>query len=1042
MALFCGLLPAQSGSGYRIDTEAGGYLLGDNGPATAALLWSPEKAITGPSGVIYISESEGHRIRRVSPSGVMTTFAGTGTPGFAGDNDAATAAQLNGPTGMALDAQGNLYVADTRNGRIRRITPAGIITTVAGGAAGQQLSAPRGLAFDAAGTLYITDSASGQLLQLTTAGKLELIAVGLSSPGGIAVDSSGNLFIADSGHHVVQRLSVDGTSGVVAGSGVAGYAGDRGLATAPEARLSFPTDVAVDRLGTLYIADTWNHRIRKVIRQGNDYLLFTEAGGGPNTAQAAEYAGDPMLGPLGGPRGVWLDSAGVLFIADTGYGVVRRLVPGVYVPDAGMGGVGRLEPGRISTVAGASRSRGDGGPATSASLYFPRNVALDAFGNLLIADTDNHKVRRVASGGTIATLAGTGLGGLAGDGGAAALAELALPSGLAVDAAGNVYIGDTGSARLRQVRPAGDIFTLVGANGPGGAGDGAGASNAQVTTINGIALDSAGNIYLADTNNHRIRKISRDNVIERFAGTSSAGTGADGSAILSAINAPLGVAAGRDGTVYFTDTGNHRVRRVLANGRVETIAGTGFPGYSGDGGAATAARLSSPGGIAVDAEGNVFVADSGNHRIRHITSGGLIRTIAGSGLAGFSGDGGSALTAQLSSPMGLAVDSRGTIHVADRANHRIRRLSVDTSAGRLEIVSGNNQSGSTGARLPVPLTVRLVSATGAPVAGTSIAFTVTRGVGQLSAISAVTDAAGVAAVSVTLGGVPGVVVVAASAPGLLPVQFQLTTQGAIVTGQPAITSAGIVGAGLSVPPVRHLAPNGLYTIFGKNFAQPGAGWQVGPADLVNGQLPIRFQGVCVLVDNINAPVIQVYPNQVSFQAPQLIATGVKPVQVVLNCRDKSEVRSNVENVEYRPSSPEFLFFVQNADGRNPVAAVNAVSGVFAGPPGLLPGGNFAPLKPGDYVTLFGSGFGATNPLFFAGELADRVAPVTAGVSVTLGGRPVAASDILYAGATPGFAGLYQLNLRIPDDAPDGNLPITLSVGGVPSPEGAYLTVRR
>jgi uncharacterized protein (TIGR03437 family) len=445
----------------------------------------------------------------------------------------------------------------------------------------------------------------------------------------------------------------------------------------------------------------------------------------------------------------------------------------------------------------------------------------------------------------------------------------------------------------------------------------------------------------------------------------------------------------------------------------------------------------------MDAEGNLYIADTDNHCIRHVNSGGLIRTIAGTGVAGWraSDDGGAAISAQLRSPTGVAVDSRGNIYIADRDNHRIRRLTADISATQLTIAGGNNQSASTGAKLPVPLAVRLTSRAGAPVAGVSISFVITRGLAQLSASSAVTNADGVASVTITLGPVPGDVSVVASAPGVLPVQFQLTTQGAVVTGQPRIFSGGIVGAGLSVPAVRHLAPNGLYTIFGENFAQPGGGWAVGPADLVNGQVPTRFQGVCVRVGGALAPVIHVYPGQVSFQAPHLNTSGAVGVQVILNCGE-GEVKSNVENVEMRVASPEFLFFVQNADGRNAVKAVNAVTGAFIGPSGLNAEGNFVPAKPGDYVTIFGTGFGATNPLFFAGDLADRIAPVTAGFSITLGGQPVAASDILYVGATPGFAGLYQVNIRIPADAADGNLPLVISVSGVPSPDGAYLTVKR
>ncbi len=1024
LTLVSGALFAQTGSGYRITTVAGGYL-GDDGPATAAVLSNFDKAITDSAGIIYIADTGNHRIRRVSLSGVITTLAGTGVAGYSGDGQPATTAQLNNPSGLALDGQGNLHVADAGNSRIRRVDAAGVITTIAGGTTATRLSTPRGIVFDASGNLYIVDSGSGRLMRLTPKGELQAVLGGFYGPTGVALDASGNILVADTYHHRVVKATPGGDYTIFAGSGISGFSADGETATA--AKFSSPSDVTVDRTGAVYIADSGNNCIRRVALVGSDYVVSTVAGRGALTVPGGEYTGVPLGAPLWGPRGVWVDAGGALFISDSGFGMVRK-----------------LEGGILRTVAGASRSRGDGGPAVSASLIGPRNVVVDTTGNLLIADTGNHKIRKVSQDGVIQTLAGSGVAGGTGDGGRAQSAQLSSPVGVAADSTGNIYIGDTGNARLRRVSLSGDITTVSGGNGWGGEGDGAGATSAQVRDINGIAVDTDGNIYLADTGNNRIRRILKDGTIDRFAGTSYSGAGADGIAIQSSINSPQRVAVAKDGSIYFSDTGNHRVRRVLPNGNVETVAGNGTAGFSGDGGAAPNARLYNPTGVAVDSGGNLFIADTNNHRIRHVTPGGLIRTIAGTGTASYSGDDGSAFTAQLSSPAGIAVDSRGNIYIADQGNNRIRRLSADVSAGRLSIVSGNNQSGSTGVKLPVPLTVRLTNTTGAPVSGVSVSFVVTRGPAQLSASSVVTNADGVASVTVTLGGIPGDVFVVASAPGLLPIQFQLTIQGAIVTGQPRIFSGGVVGAGLSVPKVRYLAPNGLYTIFGENFAQPGAGWQVGPGDLVGGQvLPVRFQGVCVEVGGTPAPLIHVYPGQISFQAVGVNATGdVVPVQVILNCREEGEVRSNIENVGIRVASPEFLFFVQNADGRNPAAAVNAVTGAFVGAAGLISGGKFVPAKPGDYVTIFGSGFGATNPPFFAGDLPDRVASVTAGVSITLGGKALETSDILYVGVTPGFAGLYQVNIRIPDDAADGDLPLSIAISGIPSPDGAYLTIKK
>ncbi len=1033
LALAPGLLLGQSGGGYVINTVAGGFL-GDGGLARAAVVGSIEKAVTDSAGNIYFSESSTHRVRRVTPAGIISTFAGTGRAGFSGDGAAAANAQLNSPAGLAFDAQGNLYIADSGNNRIRKVDAAGVISTFTTGSAAHPLSRPRGIVFDAANNLYMTSSGNGKLLLQTAAGQVSSLVTDMNNPGGVALEADGHILVADTGHHLVARVTPTGEVDLLAGNiesgtGRAGFCGDHGPAV--EACLSSPVDVAVDRNGNIFIADSGNRVIRKIAKVSGQETIFTEVGSRTieMTTASSEYTGSALSVALTSTKSVWIDSAGALVLTDseTGFGMVRK-----------------VESGQIRTVAGGNRARGDNGLATAATLYQPQGVAIDSGGNLLIADSGNDRVRRVSEAGIITAVAGNGLGSYSGDGSAALTAKLNTPIGLAVDSAGNVYIGDAGNARLRKARPSGEIITVAGGNGAGGAGDFSGATSAQVRDIRGVAVDAAGNLYLADTGNHRIRKITpSDGVIARIAGTAASGAGADGpDALQSALRSPYGVVVDKSGSVYFSDTGNHRIRKLSPSGAIETIAGTGTAGFAGDGDLAIRARLNNPSGLALDSEGNLYVADTGNHRIRHITPTGVIRTIAGTGVSGFAGDGASAMSAQLAAPVALALDSKGSIYVADRDNDRIRRLSIDNSSGRMSIVAGNNQSGVPGTRLSVPLTVGVTDLTGAPISGVTVGFSVTQGVAQLSARSAVTDSKGTASVSVTLGMTPGTVMVLASSAGLISVQFQLTIEGAIVTGQPRITSGGVVGAGGSVPAVQQLSPLGLYSVYGENFAQAGSSWQVGTGDLVAGQLPTRFQSVCVQVGSDLAPLLYVSSKQINFQAPRLTVTGMVAVQVILNCRSTGqEVKSNEEYVEFRAATPEFLYFVNNADGRNPVLAVNSQWG-YVGPAGLLSGATFTPAKPGDYITVFGLGFGLTTPEVFAGELPAGARKVTGSVAISLGGTTLAESDILYVGATPGFAGLYQINIRVPDSAADGNLPLKVIIGGIPSPDGAYLAVKK
>jgi len=311
-----------------------------------------------------------------------------------------------------------------------------------------------------------------------------------------------------------------------------------------------------------------------------------------------------------------------------------------------------------------------------------------------IADTYNHRIRRMGTDGTITTVAGTGTDGFSGDGGPAAGGRLAFPFGVAVDGAGNVYIADTDNHRIRRVDADGTITTVVGTGTYGYGGDGGPATAAQLAYPFGVAVDGAGVLYIADFDNFRIRKVGTDGVITTVAGNGTNGFGGDGGPGTTAqIAAPHGLAVDEGGNVYIADRSNNRIRKLDAAGIITTVAGTGTAGFAGDGGPATAARLASPQGVAVDDAGNLYITDRDNARIRRVDAGGTITTIAGTGIPGYGGDGGLAVAAQLKAPFGAAVDAAGTVFVADTDNHRVRRIAAD---GTITTAAGTGFRGFTG----------------------------------------------------------------------------------------------------------------------------------------------------------------------------------------------------------------------------------------------------------------------------------------------------------------------------------------------------------
>jgi sugar lactone lactonase YvrE len=534
---------------------------GDGGPATAAPLFDPQQVAVDYKGNVYIAERNTPRVRKVTPDGIITTVAGNGKRGFSGDGGPATSAQIGTAWGLAVDNAGNLYISDVRltreseisAARVRKVSTEGTITTVAGtGVPG--FSGDGGPALNAQ----------------------------LSSPGALAVDNSGNLYVADL--YRIRKVAADGTIRTISGNGSQGFAGDGGPAAAAQISGSVNGsggNLAIGSTGDLYIADTSNNRIRTISADG---IIRTVAGDGNQCC----YLGDGSAATsmvLDMPLGVAADAAGNTYIADTGDGSIYRVAPG----------------GALTAIAGINSSPdrvGDGGPALHAFLSLPVGMSFDSAGNLYVAEAGGHRVRKIDSGGTVTTVAGTGAQGSSwtSEGSQATAADLIWPEDVAVDAKGNLYIADPPGSAVRKVTPDGVITTVAGNNMPGFSGDGGPATRAQLREPSGVAVDRLGNLYVADTFNFRIRKITPD-------------------------------------------------------GTITTVAGNGYPGYFGDGVAATSAGLQSPLQVRVDTAGNLFLGDETS--VRLITPDGIIHTIAGPGT-----------NQAFFEAWGLALDGSGNIYAA------------------------------------------------------------------------------------------------------------------------------------------------------------------------------------------------------------------------------------------------------------------------------------------------------------------------------------------------------------------------------------------
>ncbi len=598
----------------------------------------------------------------------------------------------------------------------------------------------------------------------------------------------------------------------------------------------------------------------------------------------------------------------------------------------------------ITTVAGTGASSGfsgDGGPATDAQLSSPTGVAIDGAGTLYIADQVNNRIREVTKGGIISTQAGnSATGAFSGDGGLGTAADLNLPLGVVVDSSGNFYIADSQNDVVRKVTPADAISTFAGEYGLGFAftGDGGVATAAAFDEPGALALDNAGNMYVVDVVNNRIRKINiSSNIITTIAGSNGKGYSGDGGlATIANLNRPLGVAVDSSGAVYIADSENNRIRKVVGS-TITTVVGTGTPSFSGDGGAATKATLNNPSGVAVDAAGNLYIADTNNGRIRVVING-TIYTIAGNGRLGlFAGDGGLATNASLSFPYGLTVDSKGNIFVADTQNHVIRELT-----------------------------------------------------GSLSAVAA----------------------------------------------PPVILSGGVISAS-QFGGFPSTTPGSWIEIYGANLSSGTRSWAT--SDFNGTNAPTSLNNTSVSIGGQAAFIDYVSPGQVNALVPSNVTAGPQSLTVTTG---GGTTLSYVITVN--PNPPEVYappaFYI---NGNQYAAALLSDGKTYVLPPGTIPGVTSRQAKPGETITIYGIGFGPSDPAgsttpIPAGQIVQQSNAITTPLTVLFGNTPAMTT---YAGLAPGLVGLYQLNVVVPSSIQNSDLePLSFTLGGSAGSQILYTAV--
>ncbi|MGE3948104.1 MAG: HYR domain-containing protein [Blastocatellales bacterium] len=797
------------GSTGIISTLAGTGTIGsggDNGAASAAQLNLPSEVTTNAQGSIFISDTNNHRVRQVNQAGQITTVAGTGISGYSGDGGPSTDAQITFPSGIVAFPNGTIFIGDSGNLRIRKLTPAGgpananpVITSQVGNqtlTAGQTIDIPLS-ATDADGDpvtfSLVNGPAFASIVNANTAARTATLRLAPTAAGtfnGVQVradDGKGGSATTPAFSITVNPPAPNNNPPTATAAPIASMIEAASAAGAPVNLSGSGSDPDGDSITFAWkdngnvIATSAAATVTLGIGAHSIVLTVTDnKGASTSTAAQAVLVKDstpPVISgvpgnittaatsPSGalvsfalptatdlvdGPVTVTPDKAsGSLFpvgtttvnftAKDSRNNTATASFTVTVLPFSGGGSTSYV----ISTYAGSGTYgfSGNLGPALSATFKQIVSLGRDKDGNLLIVDQQNRNIRYVDAQGTIFALAGNSANGNSGDAGLAIYATFGSPAGVAADSQGNIYISDSVFHRIRRIAPDGKIYHFAGSTTgqSGSLGDGGQASVARFNRPTGLAVDAQGNLYVADSGNNRVRRIDpATGVISNFAGNGGLGYGGDGvGATLTSLNNPTGLAFDSIGNLYIADRNNHRIRKVdNSTGIISTLAGNGTAGFGGDNGPANAAQINLPSDVATDAQGNVFIADTNNHRVRRVDPALQISTAAGTGTSGFSGDNGPAAEAQMAFPTGLITTANGTVYFGDSGNLRVRRLlpgNLPQNAPPVITSQVGNQTLTAGQTIDIPL-----SATDAD--GDPVTFSLVNGPAFASIVNANTAA--------------------------------------------------------------------------------------------------------------------------------------------------------------------------------------------------------------------------------------------------------------------------------------------------------------